>query len=81
MLRIFLRIMGGFLGVAAGLTAVVTVVLAYVNVAAESGWRKEHPGSFWGGFGYCLAVLVVVAILSGMAYAFLRYALRGPQRN
>ena len=81
MLRIFLRIMGGFLGVAAGLTAVVTVVLAYVNVAAEAGWRKEHPVSFWGGVAYCLVVLVAVAILSGMAYAFLRYALRGPQRN
>jgi hypothetical protein len=80
-LRIFLRIVGGLLGIAAALTAVVTAVLAYVNVAAEAGWRKEHPGSFWGGVGYCLAVIVAVAVLSGIAYAFLGYALKGPRRN
>ena len=81
MIRIFLRIVGGLLGIAAGLTAVVTAILAYVNIAAESEWRKAHPPNFWGGVAYCLAVLVAVALLSGVAYAFLRYALTDPQRN
>jgi uncharacterized membrane protein len=81
MVRIFLRIFGGLLGVAAAVTAVVTTILAYVNIAAESEWRKTHPPNFWGEAAYCLAVLVAVALLTGVAYAFLRYAFKGPQRN
>ncbi len=81
MAHIFLRIVGGLLGIAAAVTAVATVILAYVNVAAEAGWRKEHSPYFWGEVGYCLAVLVAVAVLSGVAYAFLRYAFADPPRN
>ena len=73
-MRVILRVAGGLLGfVAAGLV-VLTPIAAYINVAVEAEWRRQHPSSVLGAVGYVGLVLLLMAAFSGAAYAFLRYA-------
>jgi hypothetical protein len=76
-IRSLLRVAGGLLGLGAAVGAVLMPIFAYVNVAAEAGWQKEHPPSLWGGVGYIATVLITVALLSVVAYVFLQYAVKG----
>lgn len=76
--RVALRIAGGLLGLAAAFIALLAPIAAYVNVAAESEWRKQHPPDFWGGVAYVLITLFIMALFTGAAYALFRYTFGTP---
>ena len=73
-MRVVLRIAAGVLGCGSALVALLLPVLAYVNVAAESGWRQQHPAYFWGGVAYVGVTIFAMALFAGVSYALLRYA-------
>jgi len=80
-MRVFLKISGFLLGLAAGFVALLIPIFAYVNVAVEAEWRKQHPPYIWGSVGYVVVTLVAMAIFSAIAYAFLRCSLTKPHSN
>ena len=79
MVRVFLRFVGGLLGLAAAMIAIVIPPFAYFNVAVESGWREQHPASVLGGIVYWFLTLVATGLCSAMAFAFIRYSMAGPK--
>jgi predicted permease len=61
----------------AAICAVLTPVLAFVNLAAESKWRKQHPPNLLGGVLYITLTLAATGFCALLAYVFFRYALHG----
>ena len=61
----------------AAISAVLTPVLAYINIAAESEWRKHHPPNLLSGVLYIVLTLAATGVFALLAYLFFRYALRG----
>jgi hypothetical protein len=78
-MRTILRITGALLGIGAAFLALWLPLMAWVTFDAEAGWRKNHPASFWRTLGFSGTMLIVMALLAAISYAFLRYAFRKHQ--
>ncbi|HXN53239.1 MAG TPA: hypothetical protein VN943_15010 [Candidatus Acidoferrum sp.] len=74
-----LRVLGGVLGLIAGIAAIFLPLLFVSDQLREIESMKQYGGhvSFWGAVGGSLTILVCAGFAALLSYLFLRYALRG----
>ena len=82
-LRIILRVIGGAIGLVAGLAAILGPLLFIINEHAEMESAKQYGGhaSLLGAIGAVTAILLFAGFFGLLSYMFIRYAVRGNDRK
>jgi TRAP-type C4-dicarboxylate transport system permease small subunit len=84
MTRFFMRVLGGILGLFAGVLAIVAPLNFYSNLfttptdAPKLSLPDGQP-DFWSGIGASLIVLLLTAVLAFVSFILIRFAFTSPQ--
>lgn len=85
MTRFFMRVVGGILGLFAGLLAIAAPLNFYSNLfttpttAPKLTLAPDGQPDFWSGIGASLIVLLLTAVLAFVSFILIRFAFTSPQ--
>jgi hypothetical protein len=84
MTRFFMRVIGGFLGLFAGLLAIAAPLNFYSNLfttpttAPKLNFQPDGQPDFWSGIGGSMIVLLLTAVLAFVSFILIRFAFTSP---